>query len=553
VTDDPKQPPDDERKTEDEDSPWGLPEPQAPEPSGPDRGTAAIFAAPSAAAVFDAAQASLREAQKQVTATHRPPPLPPEAPPIDEASLEFDIPAGKPKAPPAPPPPPPAKGQPPPVVKIKARGGMLGQIMVENGLLTAQQRDMVLAIQAQPGNTQRFGEIAIAKGFVNRQALEAALKAQQRHVSDVHKEQSQVIPLPKELVEPDADEKRDVARMLTWLNSALRHNASDLHLMSGKALVLRHNGRLTKAKGAPIAPEEAEQFLRSLLDDREKATLEAHSSITKCIDLPGRARARACIFRHTGGLNGAFRLIPSSVPSLVELNLPSAIGKFTTYSQGLVLVTGPISSGKTTTLATLIDIINQERYDHIIAIEQPIEFFHHSRCSLVTQRQVGAHTSSFANALRASLREDPDVIVVGEMHDLETAQLAVTAAETGHLVFATLHTQNAVRSINRVLDMFPAEEARQIRTVLAENLRGVISQQLVPRADVPGRVPVVELLFVTPAIRNLIREEKVHQLKNAIQISRNIGNLTAEDHAAQLLERKLIDEQTYQRVCDERG
>jgi twitching motility protein PilT len=339
--------------------------------------------------------------------------------------------------------------------------------------------------------------------------------------------------------------------MLTWLDSTLKHRASDLHLMSGKPPILRLHGQLIAAKDQPIEAAAAESLLTSLLTGEERHVLERDQSVVKCIDLPGGARARACIFRHMRGLNGVFRLIPDHVPSLVALNLPPILGKFTTYAQGLVLVTGPIGSGKTTTLAALVDIINSERNQHIITIEDPIEFVHTNRCSLITQRQVGVHTGGFAVALRAALREDPDVIVVGEMHDRETAQLAVTAAETGHLVFATLHTQNAIRSINRVLDMFPAEEQGQVRTVLAESLRGVVSQQLVPRADVPGRVPAVELLFVTPAIRNLIRDQKVHQLKNALRISRAVGNLSVEDHAAELKAQKLISDKTFESLREQ--
>ncbi|MCK9460763.1 MAG: PilT/PilU family type 4a pilus ATPase [Proteobacteria bacterium] len=428
---------------------------------------------------------------------------------------------------------------------IKADGGMLGKILVDNGFLTPKQRDECLALQARPGNALPFGEIAIEQCFISRELLDRVLEAQRSYNAGVHRRASVAPPAPPALAAPNAEKMRDVGQMLIWLGSTLKHQASDLHLMSGKPPILRQHGNLVPSKDKPIDAAAAEGLLTSLLTAEERRALEHDHSVTKCLDLPGGARARACIFRHMRGTNGVFRLIPDRVPSLVALNLPPVLGKFTTYAQGLVLVTGPIGSGKTTTLAALVDIINSERHQHIITIEDPIEFVHANRASLITQRQVGRHTGGFAVALRAALREDPDVIVVGEMHDRETAQLAVTAAETGHLVFATLHTQNAIRSINRVLDLFPAEEQGQVRTVLAETLRGVVSQQLVPRADVPGRVPVVELLFVTPAIRNLIREQKVHQMKNALRISRAIGNLSVEDHAAELLAQKLISEQAF--------
>ena len=426
---------------------------------------------------------------------------------------------------------------------------MLGKILVDNGFLTLKQRGACLAIQSQPENVLPFGEIAIERGFISREVLNRVLEAQKTYVADVHREQSRSIPLPAALTETSTERRRDAGQMLAWLLSTLNHQASDLHLMVGKSLVLRHHGKLLTSKDNPIEAASVESLLKSVLTDDECGILERDRSLVKCINLSGGARARACIFHHLHGINGVFRLIPDSVPSLVELHLPPTLGKFTTYAQGLVLVTGPIGSGKTTTLAALVDIINQERHQHIITIEDPIEFVHKNNCSLITQRQVGAHTDGFAMALRSALREDPDVIVVGQMHDRETAQLAVTAAETGHLVFATLHTQSAVRSINRVLDLFPAEDQGQVRTVLAESLRGVVSQQLVPRADAPGRVPVVELLFVTPAIRNLIREQKVHQLRNAMRISRNVGNLLMEDHAAELLEKKLISDKRYKAIC----
>jgi twitching motility protein PilT len=535
-----------------------LPAPMPPPPLEPEGapGSGAL-GVPSADQLADAAQQLIdgRSAPApppvQTRSRQKSPPMPPE--PTAEPELELASVTIPPPRPPAEPPPPLPKAatKPQPPKKLKVRSGMLGQILVDNGLLTPEQREECLAIQSDPSNVLPFGEIALTHGYIDRATLSRVLEAQRGYVEEVQREQSRAAPLPAALTEPSAEAKRDAGQMLAWLSSTLKHAASDLHLMSGKSLVLRHHGRLVAAKDKPIEPAAAEKLLKSLLSDEERTRLDAERSLVKCVDLPGGARARACIFHHMRGLNGVFRLIPGSVPTLTSLNLPRAMGKLTTYAQGLVLVTGPIGSGKTTTLAALVDIINQERHQHIITIEDPIEYVHANACSLITQRQVGVHTGGFAVALRAALREDPDVIVVGEMHDRETAQLAVTAAETGHLVFATLHTQNAIRSINRVLDLFPAEEQGQVRTVLAESMRGVVSQQLVPRADAAGRVPVTELLFVTPAIRNLVRDQKVHQLRNALRISRNVGNMSAEDHAAELLEQKLISEQTYEQVCEQ--
>ena len=465
----------------------------------------------------------------------------------------------QPKGPPPPPAsPPPANKpieapEPKPVAKIQVTGGLLGKILVDNKLLTIEQRDHCVRLLGEPGCTVKFGEAAVKLGYITEQILDRALKAQQKYIKGVHKEQSKMIPLPEEVAKVQSTARTGSKQMMNWLISALRHGASDLHIMTGQPLVLRHMGRLIKSKDPPLDIEAARSVLFSVLDDDEIEQYETRHSLVKCFDLNGGGRVRANIFRHQTGINGAFRLIPEQAPSLVSLNLPPSLAKFTTYAQGLVLITGPIGCGKTTTMAALVDIINQERNCHIITIEDPAEFIHKCNQSLITQREVGLHTGSYSAALRASLREDPDVIVVGEMRDLETARLTVTAAETGHLVFATLHTENAVRSINRVLDLFPPDEQNQVRMVISESLRGVISQRLVPRADVPGRIPVVELLFFTPAMRNLIRDQKIYQLKNAIQISRDLGNQTVADHARELFEKRLISEKTHEWLCAREG
>ncbi|MDD5309768.1 MAG: PilT/PilU family type 4a pilus ATPase, partial [Deltaproteobacteria bacterium] len=449
-------------------------------------------------------------------------------------------------------------------------GGMIGAILVENNLLTDEQRQKCLAAQAKSDGSMHFGEIAVRLGFINKEILAIVLDAQKKYVHQVREEQSRVIPLPAELLEelpeepsappfaserserqgPGRDHGKEAARLLGWLAAALARGASDLHVMAGKAPILRYQGQLMASNKGALDGAAVESLLASILDEEELRTLKTRKAVVKCVDLPEGGRARCNIFHHLRGMNGVFRLIPEEIPSLVSLNLPSVVGKFTTYAQGLVLVTGPISSGKTTTLAALVDIVNRERRQHIITIENPVEFVCRSKCSLVTQREVGPHTMSFGNALRAALREDPDVIVVGEMNDLDTARLATAAAETGHLVFATLHTQNAVRSINRLLDMFPPEEQGQIRTVLAESLRGAVSQRLVPRADAPGLIPAVEVLVVTPAVRNLIHEKKIYQLRNAMQVSRDAGNMSFQEHANLLLEKGVIAQETHGMLCE---
>lgn len=439
-----------------------------------------------------------------------------------------------------------------PFFGLKVTAGLLGQILVDNGFITDKQRDYCLKLQTQSGNFFRIGELAVKQQFVSEENLVLALEAQKIYVQGIKKEQSRMMRLPEEVAKAElASDGEGRATLKKWLISALKHGASDLHVMAGQPLVLRHMGKLVKSKQLPLTATRATEVLESILTDEDNETLAANQSILKCIELKGVGRARANFFRHMGGLNGTFRLIPTRPPSLVSLNLPSALAKFTTYAQGLVLVTGPIGCGKTTTMAALVDIVNRERRNHIISIERPVEFIHKNARSVVTQREVGTHTDGYAYALRAALRQDPDVIVVGEMNDVETARLAISASETGHLVFATLHTDNSVRTINRVLDIFPPEEQQQIRSMLAESLRGVVCQRLVARDGEPGRIPVMELLFMTPAIRNLIREQKVYQLPNAIRMSKDIGNRTFADYAQELLAKKDISEATFEQFCRE--
>ncbi|MBN2803050.1 MAG: PilT/PilU family type 4a pilus ATPase [Deltaproteobacteria bacterium] len=443
---------------------------------------------------------------------------------------------------------------------LKVKSSLLGHILVDNGLLTDSERDFVLKLQAQSGNFFKIGQLAIKQGFLSEENLERALLAQKTFVKKVHQEQSRMIRLPEEVIKAAANENTSLGShgddtqkgiIVNWLSSALKHGASDLHVMSGKPLVLRHLGKLIQSKQKPVDKESAISAFKELLTKDEIARFDKEKSVVKCFDIKSIGRARGNIFNHMDGVNGTFRLIPKTPPSLVSLNLPSALAKFTSYAQGLVLVTGPIGCGKTTTMAALIDIVNKERHSHIITVEKPVEFVHQNQKSLVTQREVGTHTNSFAAALRASLREDPDVIAVGEMNDIETARLTISAAETGHLVFATLHTDNAVRTINRALDIFPPDEQNQIRAMLSESLRGVICQRLVKREDEPGLIPVVEMLFTTPAMRNLIREQKVYQLPNAISMSRNMGNMTFADHAQELLENGQISEKVYNQFTEE--
>jgi twitching motility protein PilT len=260
-----------------------------------------------------------------------------------------------------------------------------------------------------------------------------------------------------------------------------------------------------------------------------------------CLDFPGHGRYRSCYLKQSRGWEGSFRIIDQAIPTFESLGLPKSIQPFTDYTQGLVLVTGPSGSGKSSSLAAMIDLINQKREDHIITLEDPVEFKYTPIKSHISQREVGSHTRSFSNALRAALREDPDVILVGEMRDLETASLAVTAAETGHLVFSTLHTIDAAQTVMRLLDFFPPSQQNQVRSMVSESLRGIVCQRLIPRADNGNRVIALEILMNIPSISSLIRDDKPFQIRNMMRINQAKGMCLMDDSVKKLLEKKIIN------------
>jgi twitching motility protein PilT len=312
------------------------------------------------------------------------------------------------------------------------------------------------------------------------------------------------------------------------LHTVVDTNASDLHICNDSEPVIRIDGQLKRLNFEKFKPNALQRMLYDILSDEQIHRFESTLELDFSYALPRRARFRVNIYRDRGACAAAFRLISDRIPTVRDLNLPPILEQITDKPRGLVLVTGPTGSGKSTSLAAMIDFINSNRGVHIITVEDPIEYLHHHKLSLINQRELGADTKAFANALRASLREDPDVLLVGEMRDQETMQLAVTAAETGHLVFATLHTNNAAESIDRMIDVFPPGQQDQIRIQLANNLQAVISQQLLPRASGPGRIPATEIMVATPAIRNLIRENKTHQIPSMIQTSAQFGMMSMD-------------------------
>jgi twitching motility protein PilT len=336
------------------------------------------------------------------------------------------------------------------------------------------------------------------------------------------------------------------------LTKVLQLDASDLHLTAGARPTVRLHGDLKPLEEyPPMQPEQLRRMIYSILQQRHRERLEQDLELDTSYSLPGKARFRVNVYFQRDAIGAAFRLIPFVIRTVEELGLPPQVDDFARYPRGLVLVTGPTGSGKSTSLAALIDIINREKDVHIMTVEDPIEYLHNHKRAVVNQREVGADTHSFANALKHVLRQDPDVILVGEMRDLETIQTAITAAETGHLVFATLHTQDAPQTIDRIIDAFPPYQQQQVRVQLATTLQAVVTQQLIQTWDAQGRVVAAEVMVATPAIRNLIREAKVHQIYSAMQAGGRYGMQTMDASLARLVATgKLSVEMATQRCHD---
>ncbi|MCI0651329.1 MAG: type IV pilus twitching motility protein PilT [Planctomycetes bacterium] len=431
---------------------------------------------------------------------------------------------------------------------------IFGKIAVKNQLLSEAQLKECVALLEQ-GDAGDLAKMVVSKGFMTAEmAAKVRSKAEQLASGGAESgagnaaasTASRMPATPaKGAVSVKEVAARDYSQMKgkplgEYLKLARSLGASDFHFQVDSPPYIRLHGHIVPLKHPVLTAADTECAIRDLLDEDQWRHLTTKQDFDYCYEREDHGRYRTNVFQQRRGYDVVFRLIPQKVPTLAELNLPESLLQFTTYRQGIVLITGPAGCGKSATMAALVDTINQERYDHIVTVEDPIEILFQSKNCNVNQRHVYRHTDSFQVALRSALRADPDVIMVGEMRDLETISMAITAAETGHLVLATLHTTNAIRSIDRIIDVFPPKEQDQIRAMVSESMRGVISQQLIPRADGMGRAPALEIMFSTPAVANLIRERKTYQLPSVLQTGKHMGMCTMEESLRELLNRGVI-------------
>lgn len=344
-----------------------------------------------------------------------------------------------------------------------------------------------------------------------------------------------------------------MARIDALFNMMKEQGASDLHLSSGNPPIFRLRGEMVRLNFKTLGHDEIKAILYEILSEKQKIQFEETRDLDFAYEVADVARFRGNIMMQYRGIAAVFRIIPSKILSADDLGLPEGVRRMTQFKKGLVLVTGPTGSGKSTTLAGMIDLINSTRKEHILTFEDPLEFIHQNKMSLMNQRQIGEHTESFASALKAALREDPDVILVGEMRDLITIQLAMSAAETGHLVFGTLHTSTAAKTVDRIIDVFPTDQQEQVRAMLSESLKGVVCQQLLKTADGKGRVAALEIMLGTPAIGNLIREGKTFQIPSIMQTAKKDGMQLMDQHLLDLLKTKKVNpEEAYRCATDKK-
>ena len=431
-------------------------------------------------------------------------------------------------------------------LREQARDGrQLGDILIEKGYLTAEQLERLVEMQRSVLDKVRAKRAAeqAPEGIAPLEGIERTSTPDAVDATGAPEEATEDEPAFGVDTDPDLENRINLATVSldTLLRRAVEAGASDLHLHSGSAVKLRAKGQFFDHGTPLVEPDQGERLALEAMSPEERAVFQEKGELDLCYTLSGVGRFRTNVYRQLRGTDAVFRVIPPKPPSLEELGLPSTLARFTTYHQGMLLVTGPTSCGKSATLAALVNLINEERPEHILTIEDPIEYLHPSKRCLVNQRSVNRHTRSFARALRAALREDPDVIVIGELRDRETISLALTAAETGHFVLATLHTNSAVRTINRIVGAFPPDQQEQVRTMLSESLRAVISQRLLPKADGSGLALALEVMVGTLAVGNMIRENKTIQIRSLLQTGAEQGMVLLDNSLATLVRDGIVD------------
>jgi twitching motility protein PilT len=448
---------------------------------------------------------------------------------------------------------------------------LMGRLAVHLKMITLDQLAEVTREQGRNPESAKIGDLLVSMGLITPEQLAQLVRTQKGIVAKHRAKQraASAVPAsapplaapaavasapPPRVASPPAPARDatsgDTSALDALLREAVDRGASDLHLHGGAPVRARIAGALVELPDGPADSAQNERVVLASLSADDRARFEDRGEIDFCYALGDEARFRVNVYRQQRGVDAVFRVILPRPPTLEALGLPSSLARYINFHQGMVLVAGPSGSGKTSTLASLVNLINEERREHIITVEEPIEYVHPAKRCLVNQRSVGPHTESFSRALRAALREDPDVIVIGELRDLETISLALTAAETGHLVLATLHTDNAIRTINRVIGAYPSDQQDQVRTMLSESLRAVICQRLVPRSDGNGRVAALETLSITRAVGNLIRENKTFQIQSVLQTGTAQGMLSMDSSLRDLVKTGVVAREVALRHCE---
>ncbi len=420
---------------------------------------------------------------------------------------------------------------------------LFGQILINFNLLTKEQLDKAVEMQKRANPPRMLGELLVELGYLDEKSLKSILSVQKRKL-----ELSKATP---KATESELQRRLQGAPITEFLKVAKELGASDLYITSGLKPMIRMHGNLLDLPADAPGFEGSRKLLLALLSKEQVEEYYARKYVDLPLDLPDIGRFRVSVFRHLKGIAGIFRVIAEHIVPFDRLGLPGVVRQFVDLSRGMILVTGAAGSGKSTTLTAMVDLINKNHRLHVLTIEDPIEVVHQSQRSFISQREIPKHSRTFSSALRAALREDPDVIVVGEMRDPETVATAITAAETGHLIFGTLHTQSAARTVMRILDQFPAGKRAHIRTLLANVLRGVISQMLIPNIDGKGRSLASEVMVVNAAVSNLIREDRAWQLPMVMQTGRKHGMRMMDDSLIDLVRLKKISlEEALNRASD---